>query len=65
MGIGRRQALLTISALSTAVLEAGCSRSQVRAQPVARGAVVLALGDSLTHGTGAPPEAAYPAVLEG
>ena len=65
MGNGRRQALLTISALSTAVLAAGCSRSQVRAQPVARGAVVLALGDSLTHGTGAPPEAAYPAVLEG
>lgn len=65
MGNGRRQALLTITTLSTLALTAGCSRSRIPAQPVARGAVVLALGDSLTHGTGAPPESAYPAVLEG
>ena len=44
---------------------AGCSRPRVRAQPVPPGASVLALGDSLTFGTGAAPETAYPAVLAG
>jgi acyl-CoA hydrolase len=43
---------------------AGCSRrSAVRARAVPPGATVLALGDSLTHGTGATPDTAYPAVL--
>lgn len=42
---------------------AGCARRRVRADPVPAGATVLALGDSLTHGTGATPDAAYPAVL--
>ncbi len=43
---------------------AGCGgRKPIRGQPVAAGATVLALGDSLTHGTGAPPDASYPAVL--
>lgn len=42
-----------------------CSRrAPVRADPVAAGATVLALGDSLTQGVGAPPGAAYPAELE-
>jgi lysophospholipase L1-like esterase len=36
-----------------------------RGTPVPPGATVLALGDSITFGTGAPPEAAYPAVLAG
>jgi lysophospholipase L1-like esterase len=41
----------------------GCSRPSPPTQPIARGATVLALGDSLTHGTGAPAESSYPAVL--
>lgn len=44
-------------------LLAGCGKPQPAARRVPAGAPVLALGDSLTHGTGAPPEAAYPAVL--
>jgi acyl-CoA thioesterase I len=42
---------------------AACSRKPARGTPVAPGAVVLALGDSLTFGTGAAPDTAYPAVL--
>lgn len=42
---------------------AGCGRRAVKGRVVERGAVVLALGDSLTHGTGATPETAYPAML--
>jgi acyl-CoA hydrolase len=46
---------------------AACGKqpSAVRGTPLAPGATVLALGDSITFGTGAPPEAAYPAVLAG
>lgn len=46
-------------------LVAACGgRKPIRGQPVAAGATVLALGDSLTHGTGAGSEgASYPAVL--
>jgi acyl-CoA thioesterase I len=42
---------------------AACGRKAAQGQPVAAGATVLALGDSLTHGTGATPETSYPAVL--
>jgi lysophospholipase L1-like esterase len=43
---------------------AGCGRAPAaRAVRVPAGAAVLALGDSLTFGTGAAPETAYPAVL--
>lgn len=43
---------------------AGCSgRKPLKGRPVPAGSVVLALGDSLTHGTGAAPDAAYPAQL--
>lgn len=55
----RRVALALLAAFATGA----CSRRPVRGQPVPAGATVLALGDSLTFGTGAAPEAAYPAVL--
>jgi lysophospholipase L1-like esterase len=42
---------------------AGCGRRPARAEPLAPGATVLALGDSITFGTGAAPAASYPAVL--
>jgi len=55
---GRRAFLIAAGALALA----GCARRQ-RLQAVPAGATVLALGDSLTFGTGAPPEASYPAEL--
>ncbi|MFN9767414.1 MAG: GDSL-type esterase/lipase family protein [Pseudomonadota bacterium] len=63
----RRAALLRAAVLAGGALGAivlgGCGRERVRGRPVPAGATVLALGDSLTFGTGAAPEAAYPAVL--
>jgi acyl-CoA thioesterase-1 len=58
--ITRRVTLLAL--LSAAGLGA-CSRKAVQGLPVPAGATVLALGDSLTHGTGATLETSYPAVL--
>lgn len=51
--------------MAAPALLAACSgRKPIRGQPVAAGSTVLALGDSLTHGTGAGVEqASYPAVL--
>lgn len=55
-------ASLAAAALASLV---GCGRKAPRTQAVPPGATVLALGDSLTSGVGAPAaEAAYPAVLE-
>ena len=44
---------------------AGCGRDKKTAQPVPPGSTVLALGDSLTFGTGASAETSYPTVLAG
>jgi lysophospholipase L1-like esterase len=48
---------------TAAALLAACGRKPPRGRAVAPGSTVLALGDSLTYGTGATPETAYPAVL--
>lgn len=47
---------------SAALLLAACARG-AKYSALPRGATVLALGDSLTYGYGAPPEAAYPRKL--
>jgi acyl-CoA thioesterase I len=55
----RRRLLLGVAAAL-----AGCGKRPPAAlQALPAGSVVLALGDSITHGTGAAPEAAYPAQL--
>lgn len=56
----KRRALL----LACGAALAGCGKRKAAAlQALPAGSVVLALGDSITHGTGAAPEAAYPAQL--
>lgn len=57
---------LLLASLGTAALTAmaACGRKPTRAALLPDGATVLALGDSLTSGVGAAPDAAYPRVLQ-
>ena len=58
----RRRLLIAGLALGAGLLGA-CGKKQPKGQAVPSGATVLALGDSITFGTGAAPEASYPAAL--
>ena len=58
-----RRRLLLVMAAAGATL-AACGKRKAAVHPaLAGGATVLALGDSITYGSGAAPEAAYPAQL--
>jgi len=57
--IDRRRLLAALAALPLAA----CGRKTPRYPAIAAGSTVLALGDSLTFGSGAAPEAAYPVRL--
>lgn len=61
MKSGRRRLLLATAGGLVAL--AGCGRKPIRGRPVPAGSTVLAIGDSLTWGTGATPETSYPSVL--
>ena len=63
--VSRPAALSRRSLLAAAALGwlAGCGKKPPRGRLLLPGATVLALGDSITSGVGAAPEASYPAVL--
>jgi len=54
---------ISVLLLITAITLQGCS-SEAPLQPLESNATILAFGDSLTYGTGASRDKAYPAVLE-
>ena len=62
----RRHALAAglLVALASPLALTACGRKKPRALAIAPDATVLALGDSLTAGVGAAPDAAYPVVLQ-
>jgi acyl-CoA thioesterase I len=57
-----RTLCLALTALLLALLTSACDKP-ASISPLAADAVILAFGDSLTHGNGAPPGHAYPDVL--
>ena len=58
-----RQNALLVTAWLLVLLLPACGR-ETRLPALSPHAVILAVGDSLTHGTGAQPQESYPAVLE-
>jgi acyl-CoA hydrolase len=63
VGLRRREALTAALLAGFMGVLPGCSRPAIRGRAVPRGAPVLALGDSLTAGTGADASQAYPSEL--